>query len=89
MTILEQIAALHPNALVAWDRDGISLPDFPVLVWNWGGLTRWEVKGPDDFRDDGLGAVVTERFNPHPYWRAVLYVDPTNELGVSWWHNGA
>lgn len=79
--ILDAIAALHPNALVAWDRDvmieipsGIEVYAWDVPVW----VTSCDVKHP--IAHNGIGCVI----DPSKLkFRAVLHLAP-NDLGVAW-----
>lgn len=85
------LCEIHPNAMVAWDRDGAELPDSDNLeIHAWGEDRHWMIDMDHEMRDDGLGCVLFRAEAPPGFvgdlhrFRAVLTSDTTNDLGCRW-----
>ncbi len=78
-SILDDIAKLHPNAIVAWDRDVDRDPPPEACVYLWTLFDLpWTQLGLS--RKDGIGAVFCPKL-----FRAVLHHQPDDPLTVRWW----
>ncbi len=87
---LSLLTMLHPNALVAWDRDIAaeveirSIPPVQVHDWedcpNWSESVNFVTNGQHIARRDGIGAVLQPK-----NFRAVLHWQYGDPLKVRWW----
>ena len=81
------------NAAVAWDRDGMSIPDdcTDIKLYSWsdidGAGNNW-CDGKLAWRYDGLGSVMVTipGQSPSMWDRIVLVKDETTPLGCKWLH---
>ena len=91
---LDQIAKMHENALIAWDRDGMQISqDSHVNISVWNHESCWSMyptAGRHCQMTGGLGCVqnllVTLISNAR-WGRQVLYLCPEDPLGVRWYRD--
>ncbi len=91
---ISDLLELHENAVVAWDRDGVELPEgLELRVLNWTNNSMsdvyngtWTDDGGVTYRTGGLGVLMGSwpmrgyRYVVH----CILHLAPSDPLGVKW-----
>jgi hypothetical protein len=80
--MLDLIARLHPNAIVAWDKAGLEAPHDVVVSSML--HQKWFIGGDSTPRYDALGVVVTSITSTSIAMRRYMLIRSDCALGCRW-----